>query len=67
MVDKEDNENIKEQIAEEIAANFPDLQSVSGRWDGPSRQSAEDWAMEWLAKKEAVDAIDKQIRKQEES
>ncbi len=66
MVDKEDNENVKEQIAEEIAASFPDLQSVSGQWDGPSRQNAEDWAMDWLAKKEAVDLIEKQIKQQKE-
>jgi|GEM_PF-2747383 hypothetical protein len=67
MVDKEDNENIKEQIAEEIATNFSDLQSVSGRWDGPSRQNAEDWAMDWLAKKEAVDLIEEQIKQKKES
>ena len=69
MTEKEPEKELKEQIAQEIAENFPDLKSVSGEWDGPSRQSAEDWAREWFEKKEAAEAanlIDEQIKQQKE-
>ena len=70
MTDKESEKELKDQIAKEIAENFPDLKSVSGQWDGPSRQSAEDWARELFEKKEAAEAaniIDEQIKQQKKS
>ena len=66
MTEKEAEEELKKQIAKEISEQFPDLKSISGEWDGPSRQSAEDWAREWMEKKEAAALIDEQINQQKE-
>ena len=66
MTEKEAEEELKKQIAKEISEQFPDLKSISGEWDGPSRQSAEDWALEWMEKKEAAALIDEQINQQKE-
>jgi hypothetical protein len=66
MTEKEAEEELKKQIAKEISEQFPDLKSISGEWDGPSRQSAEDWAREWMEKKEAAALIDEQINQKKE-